>query len=90
MIDIDHFKTINDTYGHAAGDQVLKHLSQILKTSFRASDIVARYGGEEFIVLTANMVAERYSVHFEQLRKKLLEVRRRPIPETFKRPFLLA
>lgn len=71
MIDIDHFKTINDTYGHAAGDQVLQHLSQILKSSFRASDIVARYGGEEFIVLTANMVAERYSVHFEQLRKKI-------------------
>ena len=71
MIDIDHFKTINDTYGHAAGDQVLQHLSQILKTSFRASDMVARYGGEEFIILTANMATERYSVHFEQLRKKI-------------------
>jgi diguanylate cyclase (GGDEF)-like protein len=71
MIDIDKFKTINDTYGHAAGDQVLRHLSETLTTNFRSSDIVARYGGEEFIVLTTNMALERYQHHFEMLRKKI-------------------
>lgn len=71
MIDIDNFKIINDTYGHAAGDQVLQHLSQTLKSSFRSSDIVARYGGEEFIVVTSNMVSERYPLHFEKLREEI-------------------
>jgi diguanylate cyclase (GGDEF)-like protein len=71
MIDIDHFKTINDTFGHDAGDQVLQHLSQTLKSNFRSSDIVARYGGEEFIVMTANMVPERYGTHFESLLKTI-------------------
>lgn len=73
MLDIDHFKNINDTYGHDVGDQVLKHLSQTLKSSFRASDIVARYGGEEFIIMTVNMAPEKYPDHFENLRKKIEE-----------------
>ncbi len=51
LIDIDFFKKINDTYGHAAGDNVLTQLSSILKTSFRASDVVGRWGGEEFIII---------------------------------------
>jgi diguanylate cyclase (GGDEF)-like protein len=51
MLDIDNFKTINDTYGHMAGDKVIKLLASILKYRLRASDIVARYGGEEFIVI---------------------------------------
>lgn len=51
MIDIDHFKKVNDTYGHAAGDMVLKELAQILKQSIRSVDIAARVGGEEFCVL---------------------------------------
>jgi diguanylate cyclase (GGDEF)-like protein len=71
MIDIDNFKVINDTYGHAAGDQVLQHLSQKLKSNFRSSDIVARYGGEEFIVMTANMAVEKYQAHFEKLRDEI-------------------
>lgn len=51
MLDIDHFKRINDTYGHAAGDVVLKELAQRIESQVRASDVAARYGGEEFIVL---------------------------------------
>lgn len=52
LIDIDHFKSINDTYGHPAGDTVLKKLSEILRAEFRDAVCVARYGGEEFAVLT--------------------------------------
>jgi len=51
MIDVDHFKTINDTYGHLAGDLVLKELGIFLKNTFRKTDCPARYGGEEFSVI---------------------------------------
>ena len=51
MIDIDHFKMVNDTYGHDIGDLVIKELGEVLKSSIRSSDIAVRYGGEEFIVL---------------------------------------
>jgi diguanylate cyclase (GGDEF)-like protein len=51
LMDLDHFKSVNDTYGHDVGDKVLKHFSSILKSSFRATDIVGRIGGEEFAVV---------------------------------------
>ncbi len=66
MIDIDFFKSVNDTYGHAAGDLVLKTVSKIIKSQLRDYDIAGRYGGEEFLILLpytkideAKMVAER-------------------------------
>lgn len=51
LIDIDHFKSINDTYGHVAGDMVLRQLSKILKQNLRAADVAGRYGGDEFCVI---------------------------------------
>ncbi|MDB4981204.1 MAG: diguanylate cyclase [Myxococcales bacterium] len=51
MFDIDHFKKVNDTYGHLAGDYVLKHLAQAVKTRIRREDCFARYGGEEFSIV---------------------------------------
>ena len=51
MIDIDHFKHINDTHGHLVGDSVLRQLGAILRREQRTVDIVARYGGEEFVVV---------------------------------------
>lgn len=50
MVDIDHFKRVNDSHGHYAGDAVIKHVGQILKRETRAQDIVCRFGGEEFVV----------------------------------------
>ncbi|MCE2899955.1 MAG: GGDEF domain-containing protein [Gemmatimonadetes bacterium] len=73
MVDLDHFKKVNDTYGHLVGDDVLRDVAQLLATTIRASDIVARYGGEEFLVLLpetdevgAESFAERIRVAVEQ------------------------
>ena len=51
LADIDHFKKLNDTYGHAAGDPVLRHVAQLIRTNLRATDTVGRYGGEEFLIV---------------------------------------
>jgi len=72
VIDIDHFKRVNDTYGHTFGDYVLRNLAQKLTTLVRAEDIVARYGGEEFVIILAcppsraSEVAERLRAHIEE------------------------
>ncbi|MDX9913545.1 MAG: GGDEF domain-containing protein [Candidatus Moranbacteria bacterium] len=54
MIDFDHFKRVNDIYGHLVGDEVLKKMANLIKSSLRASDIVYRYGGEEFVAFLPN------------------------------------
>jgi two-component system cell cycle response regulator len=58
MIDIDHFKKINDSYGHQEGDVVLRELAQVIKTTIREVDTPARWGGEEFVVLSPNTTLE--------------------------------
>ena len=58
LLDMDHFKAVNDEYGHDIGDKVLKELSRILNETLRESDIIIRYGGEEFIVLLVNVKTE--------------------------------
>jgi diguanylate cyclase (GGDEF)-like protein len=54
MLDIDYFKKVNDTYGHLAGDFVLKEIAKIIKDSIRKSDICGRFGGEEFVIVLPN------------------------------------
>lgn len=68
FVDIDHFKNVNDTYGHAAGDLVLRAVAQTLKTNLRASDQVGRYGGEEFMLLLTETAVEEGANLTEKLR----------------------
>jgi diguanylate cyclase (GGDEF)-like protein len=71
MFDIDHFKKINDTFGHLAGDYVLKELAQLVKSRLRPDDVIARYGGEEFgIVLPETPQAGGVSIA-EDLRRRI-------------------
>ncbi len=69
MIDIDNFKQVNDTHGHATGDRVLRNVAGILTNRMRESDIVARLGGEEFCILSVNMEQKNAKKVFENIRK---------------------
>lgn len=73
IIDIDHFKRVNDTYGHPIGDQVLKSLATICKTVLRDVDIVVRFGGEEFIVILPSTPIEGALLTAERIRKAIEE-----------------
>lgn len=68
MADIDHFKKVNDTYGHAAGDLVLQHFADLLRRNLRGSDILARFGGEEFIFLFPHTSVREGGCILEKLR----------------------
>ncbi|MDL2316489.1 GGDEF domain-containing protein [Desulfovibrio sp. OttesenSCG-928-A18] len=74
ILDIDNFKKINDTYGHLAGDSVLRSLGNLLNETLRYDDIVARYGGEEFVVLVPRTSEEQVLRIGEKLRKTIEEI----------------
>jgi diguanylate cyclase (GGDEF)-like protein len=86
MIDVDHFKKINDTHGHLAGDYVLVMLAQTVTTTLRTEDLFARYGGEEFAVLCRGATMENASMLAERLRARIetsaFEYQQTPIPVT--------
>jgi len=69
LFDIDHFKPVNDTYGHASGDEVLRELSSRISSNLRGSDFAARYGGEEFTVVMPNTASDTALVVAERLRQ---------------------
>ena len=75
MIDIDHFKKINDTYGHLAGNDVLRHFAQILKESVRNVDIVGRYGGEEFLLIFPEATSEDVLTVLKRIRDRLTQTK---------------
>jgi len=72
MFDIDHFKKVNDTFGHLAGDQVLKHLAITIKSKIRREDLFARYGGEEFAIVLPEI--DGYNAHqFAEKVRRIVE-----------------
>lgn len=72
--DLDHFKSINDTYGHAAGDRVLQCFASIIESELRRCDVSARFGGEEFVMLLAESKLENAGVFAERLRARLVSL----------------
>ena len=73
FIDIDHFKSFNDVYGHAVGDEVLRYVADIIKKQMRLSDVLARYGGEEFSVLLSNTDTQLAQEIAERIRTSIFE-----------------
>ncbi|MDQ0840158.1 diguanylate cyclase (GGDEF)-like protein [Sphingomonas faeni] len=73
MLDLDHFKRVNDTYGHQAGDEVLKETSSLIRSSLRESDIFGRLGGEEFALLLPHTDLDQGTVLAERLRKAIAD-----------------
>lgn len=73
MFDIDHFKRVNDTYGHPAGDEVIRQTAKALRETMRKTDIAGRYGGEEFVVLLIDTRAVDARVFAERLRSVVAE-----------------
>ncbi len=69
LLDIDHFKRVNDTHGHLLGDEVLLHFAQCMNETFREYDLLFRVGGEEFVVVLRNVDAERAAAVMERFRK---------------------
>jgi diguanylate cyclase (GGDEF)-like protein len=69
LIDLDHFKRINDQHGHAVGDRVLQSFANMARTNLRDRDVLARYGGEEFVLLLPNSDAEQVALCCERLRE---------------------
>ncbi len=87
LIDIDDFKLVNDSCGHAAGDQALVHLTQLTRSALRASDIVGRWGGEEFMLLLPDTALTAAAQVLERLRASLrrhpLQLHGHTLPLTF-------
>ena len=80
MADLDRFKTINDTYGHDAGDRALKAISKFLQKNIRDVDAIARYGGEEFVMLIPDADKEAAFCLAERLRDELAKVELEDLP----------
>lgn len=75
LLDVDHFKSVNDNFGHPAGDRVLKSLAQVLRTRLRKSDVIGRYGGEEFAILMPDTTQEQAEQVMNNLREQFALLR---------------
>jgi diguanylate cyclase (GGDEF)-like protein len=80
MIDVDHFKSVNDQYGHAAGDAVLVQLAELLRRTFRTSDAIVRWGGEEFLVLV-RFIDRNYAVDLSEKLRSAVASHRFALPD---------
>jgi diguanylate cyclase (GGDEF)-like protein len=73
IIDLDHFKRINDTHGHGVGDEVLKNFAQVANSVLRETDVLARWGGEEFLVLLNDTESEQAEIGLQRIRQRLAQ-----------------
>ncbi|WP_246043411.1 GGDEF domain-containing protein [Aquitalea aquatilis] len=87
MLDLDHFKTINDTYGHPAGDEVLVNLARFLKERLRRSDLISRYGGEEFAIVLPGTRQEDALRIMNAMRQAFSQIEQRSNQQTFRQTF---
>jgi len=71
MADLDHFKSVNDSYGHSAGDAILKGFAQVLQANARRSDLVSRFGGEEFLLVLTHLNTEQARRAVERIRRQV-------------------
>ena len=74
MLDVDHFKRFNDTFGHDAGDAVLREVGVVLRTFFRGEDVACRYGGEEFALILSDTTTEGAAHRAERLREHIAKL----------------
>jgi diguanylate cyclase (GGDEF)-like protein len=81
MADLDRFKNINDTYGHDAGDRVLKAIGKFLQQNIRDVDVVARYGGEEFVIMIPEAAKDAAFILSERLRKQFSDLKLEDFPQ---------
>ena len=81
MVDLDHFKKVNDTYGHTDGDRALNMVARFLQNNLRDIDIIGRYGGEEFVILLPEADKEEAYLVSERLRKQLAELKDEDLPQ---------
>jgi diguanylate cyclase (GGDEF)-like protein len=82
LLDIDHFKRINDTHGHNVGDEVLRHFAQVAQQALRETDVLARWGGEEFLVLLNDTTPEQAHAGIERIREAMADAQVAPsVPE---------
>lgn len=75
LLDIDHFKSINDTFGHATGDTALRAVGEVLKKNLRETDLIGRYGGEEFLILLRNVTPDVAFAQSERLRRSVSQLK---------------
>ena len=73
MVDIDHFKNINDSFGHEVGDQIIRQVAEYLRRMSRASDVVARIGGEEYLLILPDTELEPAKILAERIREAICE-----------------
>lgn len=87
MLDLDHFKTINDTYGHNIGDRVIKSVARVLQQRLRSTDIVGRYGGEEFAVIMLDTEGPQAARVLDDIRQRFAHIRQHADNQTFQATF---
>jgi diguanylate cyclase (GGDEF)-like protein len=73
MLDIDHFKAVNDQFGHLTGDEVIRNIADIIRRAIRETDIAGRYGGEEFIVFLPDTSSKHAVIVAERIRKIVMD-----------------